>query len=163
MKNKIIYSIIGLLFVLGFIFCASYYAKSETLIAGLSANQTQLRGDLDKVYTEYVKLAAPKMFKNEADLIAWLKSNTGDTSIAGYMALAKSQGAFMQIWCGWVDGRTTISGIDFGENWQQTKNSVAGVKFALMTLVDKKTYLIDLESKRLIIVDLEGKSNGTWK
>ena len=162
MKHKIIYSVIGLLFVLGFIFCASYYASSQTLITALSANQTQLNKDLNTVYAEYVKLAAPKMFKNEADLIAWLKSNTGDTSLAGYMALAKSQGAFMQIWVGWVDGRTTISGIDFGENWQQTKNSVAGVKFALMTLVDKKTYLIDLESKRLIVVDLEGKSNGSW-
>ena len=162
MKHKIIYSVIGLLFVLGFIFCASYYASSQTLITGLSANQTQLNKDLNTVYTEYVKLVAPKMFKNEEDLVTWLKSNTGDTSLSGYISLAKQQGAFMQIWVGWVDGRTTISGIDFGENWQQTKGSVTGVKYALMTLVDKKTYLIDLETKRLIIVDLDAKSNGSW-
>jgi hypothetical protein len=162
MKSKIIYGATGLIFVLGLIFSASYYVKSEMLITGLSANQTQLNKDLDTVYGEYVKLIAPKVFKNEADLITWLKSNTGDTSLSGYMALAKSQGAFMQIWCGWVDGRTTISGIDFGETWQQTKGSVVGVKYALMTLVDKKTYLIDLETKRLIIVDLEAKSNGSW-
>lgn len=162
MKSKIIYSVVGLVFVLGGIFFASYYAKSEQLITGLSANQTQLNKDLDAVYAEYVKLAAPKMFKNEADLITWLKSNTGDTSLSGYMALAKSQGAFMQVWMGWVDGKSTISGIDFGENWQQTKSSVVGVKYALMTVVDKKTYLIDLESKRLIVVNLESKDSGSW-
>jgi hypothetical protein len=162
MKNKIIYSIIGLAFLVGVFSFALYYAKSERLITGLSANQTQLNKDFDTVYAEYVKLAAPKMFKNEADLVTWLKSNTGDTSLSGYLALAKSQGAFMQVWVGWVDGRTTISGVDFGENWQQTKSSVVGVKYALMTIVDKKTYLIDLESKRLIVVDLEGKNNGSW-
>jgi hypothetical protein len=162
MKSKIIYGVIVLVFVLGLIFFASYYAKSEQLITGLSANQTQLNKDLNMVYAEYVKVASPKTFKNEADLITWLKSNTGDTSLSGYMALAKSQGASMQVWMGWVDGRTTISGVDFGESWQRTKGSVVGVKYALMTLVDKKTYLIDLESKRLIVVDLEGKDSGSW-
>ena len=156
MKNTYIavcYAAVGLLVMLAGLFMF-YYTTSQSTISQLSDNQTKLTKALDTVYTEYVKLAKPKAFANEQDLIKWLDSNTTNPSIAGYMSLAKTQGVYMEIWLGWKANNTTISGIDFGENWEKTRAGVSGIKAALITVVGQKTYIIDPETKRFVILDL---------
>lgn len=130
-------------------------------IASLTDNVTATQKDLNTVITAYQKLASPKIFKNEEDLITWLNS-VKDQSINGYITQARLDGAYMELWVGWVDGKSTISGIDFGENWGTTKSSITGLKYALITVVDGKTFIVDPATKRIISVDLENK-NGTWK
>jgi hypothetical protein len=144
-----------------------YFYTTQNNIKGLSDNLTKVSDNATKLQTnydllakEYVKVASPKMFKSEADLKTWLNSAESQT-ITGYMALAQQQGAFMQIWPAWkLTDR--FAGMDFSEKWQETKSQVTGMKYALLTVVDKKTYLIDVETKRLIIIEPEA-SNGTWK
>jgi hypothetical protein len=158
MKTKIVYGILIILLVtVGSVF-AYYYSTSQSLINQLSDNQTRLTKSLNTVYGEYLKYSQPKIFKTEDDLIAWLNSNKDNQSLEGYMTLAKSQGVFMQVWAGWRAG--TISGIDFSENWQKVKSNTSGVKYALMTIVGKQTYIIDLETKKLIAV--EATNVVTW-
>jgi hypothetical protein len=62
---------------------------------------------------------------------------------------------------GWVDGKSSVSGIDFGDSWKATKSVIVGTKYALITVVDGKTFIIDPVSKKIISFDLETK-NGTW-
>jgi len=161
MKSKIItiaaVLLIGAIAILG----TYYYSMTEEKIAKLSDNNTKLSADLNTVYKEYVKVVAPKIFKNEEDLVTWLNS-VKDQSINGYITQARLDGAYMEMWVGGVDGKTSISGIDFGENWKATKSAIIGVKYALITVVDGKTFIVDPTSKRIISVDLE-KDNGTWK
>lgn len=160
MKANIV-SIILAVLLLGIVGFGAYTWRSmDTQISQLSDNVTKTQKNFDLVYSEYVKLAAPKMFQNEDDLIKWL-SAVKDQSLTGYITQARLDGVTMELWVGWVDGKTSISGIDFGENWKATKSAITGTKYALVTVVDGKTFIIDPSSKRIISVDLE-KNNGTW-
>lgn len=157
MKSKVFIGITIALFIAVVAVAAYYIRESRVLTDNISATQK----DLNTVITAYQKLAVPKIFKNEDDLKTWLNS-VKDQSITGYITQARLDGAYMELWVGWVDGKTSISGIDFGENWQSTKSVITGVKYALITIVDGKTIIVDPTTKRIISVDLE-KNNGTWK
>lgn len=161
MKANSILSIVLAVIIIGLgVVFSVYYMDTQRQIAKISDNLTVTQKNFDLVYKEYVKLAAPKMFQNEDDLVKWL-SAVKDQSLAGYITQARLDGVTMELWVGWVDGKTSISGIDFGENWRATKSAIIGTKYALVTVVDGKTFIIDPTSKRIISVDLETK-NGTW-
>lgn len=160
MKSKIIYGGISLVLVLMACFLTYYFITTEVRVKQLSDNQTKLQASLDKVTEEYIKLASPKMFKTEEDLITWLDS-CKDKTLGGYLSKARLDGVYMELWVGWVDGKTTISGIDFGENWKKTKLAITGVKYSLITIIDTKTFLVDPETRRIISVDL-GSKDVSW-
>jgi hypothetical protein len=48
-----------------------------------------------------------------------------------------------------------------GMGWKATKSVIVGTKYALITVIDGKTFIIDPVSKKIISFDLETK-NGTW-
>jgi hypothetical protein len=160
MKSKLIYGILVLSLVTVAVFGAYYSFTTEAKIAQLSDNLTVTKKNFDLVYAEYAKLAAPKMFQNEDDLIKWLTA-VKDQSLTGYINQARLDGVAMEIWMGWVDGKSSVSGIDFGDSWKATKSVIVGTKYALITVVDGKTFIIDPVSKKIISFDLETK-NGTW-
>jgi hypothetical protein len=101
MKSKLIYGILVLSLVAVAVFGAYYSFTTEAKIAQLSDNLTVTKKNFDLVYAEYAKLAAPKMFQNEDDLIKWLTA-VKDQSLTGYINQARLDGVAMEIWMGWV-------------------------------------------------------------